>query len=401
MASADDVSQVQAALEMLSTRVDAFEHNLQQALEAERVFRVSLQTVSHALDAFVQTHVQEDELLTRLIEEDTQRSREAKEEYDVLAARFEDSLRPHASTRRRELLKTVSLYIGIVLSVVFMAPLHLILSLFEKLLFRMGYRRHDDVNLGYAEATVRYRARQNWRRAANATRFSNTLRNRHRLRAADVQSERSSLSTGLPSTQGSSTHSSSHSLGILPDTDRQLQAMHLDIPGASPQEDTIWLAESLAKMSANTGRITRTGPAMGGGITDGAAATREEDGNGCGDLSGEEDFVDAKGDAGKVEGEVGRKDAGKGKGRNGDRGNGKDAEKRKRNNAEKRDAEKKRDARAKDESKRPDWARPFDDDYHSSPETARFPSADFWNISNDEIRIDLIKREDENANEPS
>lgn len=393
IASADDASHIQAALEMLSTRVDTFEHNLQQTFEAERVFRASLQTVSNALDAFVQTHVQEDELLTRLIEEDTQRSREAKERYDVLAARFEDSLRPHASTRRRELLKTVSLYIGIVLSVVFMAPLHLVLSLFEKLLFRMGYRRHDDVNVGYAEATARYRARQNWRRAANATRFSNTLRNRRRLGAAELHPERSSLSTSLRSTQSSSTHSSSLSLGVLPDIDRQLQAMHLDIPGASPQEDTVWLAESLAKMSADTGRNRRTSMSKDDGRIDGAEASVEENGIDSGDLAGQEDgFVDAKAGAGKVDGQVGRKDV--------DNGKGKDAEKRKSNGATTRGGEKKSDRRAKDESKRPDWARPFDDD-HSPPETAKFPSADFWNISNDEIRIDLIKREDENPTEQS
>lgn len=157
-ASADDSSHLQSLLDLLSMRIDTFEQELHEAITAERTFRRSLQTVSHALDGFVESHRQEDMQLSQLIAEDTQRSRETKEEYDALAARFDAAFRGNGSTTRREIVATVWLYVGIVLSVVFIAPVHLIVSIVDGVVRRVGYGT-EGYNGGRSGARERQRRR--------------------------------------------------------------------------------------------------------------------------------------------------------------------------------------------------------------------------------------------------
>lgn len=134
------------SIERLRTRIASFEKAIQSASQNEAQFNAHTQSLTNSLDAFIAKHLEEDRHLTRLIQHDTQRSRDVRDEYDVLASRFDETVRPPSPTRMRELLSTLSVYTGILVSVVFMAPLSAAWWLLEKVLARVGVRQTPPVD---------------------------------------------------------------------------------------------------------------------------------------------------------------------------------------------------------------------------------------------------------------
>lgn len=361
---------------MLATRVDTFERELQDAMASEQAFRNNLHTVTQALETFFENHREEDMRLTSMIQEDSQRSREAKEEYDILAARLDDSIRPNHSTKRVELVKTISLYISIVLSVVFMAPIHAIVWLFESLIYRLGYRRMDEAyrpdNI-YVDGSTRHRTRQHPGRIGVSSQYPTSpqvvsrvsspgVRQRSRPRPAPRE-------TGVPrsSAVGVPTHDM--------ETDGATGEMQADIPEVRPGKDTVRTqlptVETEASIEINEeSDSTRghDGERLEASIQDPVLESESSSSD------SEDVFLDAKGEAetpvvkkaeaSSVKGQV-RKHSDENSGtRIGASG-------------------------------RPDWAEPFNSE-ETLPELSSFPSADFWNISEDDIRLDFVRHESDN-----
>lgn len=133
--------ELETELSNISERLVVFDANLRAAAESEKDFCTFVQTFTSSMDTFILQHIEEDRKLTRLIAEDTRRAHEAKREYDALASRFDDDVRPPNPTKIREILSTMSTYIGIVLSLVFMAPLHAVWSAIVTTLTSLGLVR--------------------------------------------------------------------------------------------------------------------------------------------------------------------------------------------------------------------------------------------------------------------
>lgn len=330
-ASADDSCHLQSLLDLLSTRVNTFEHELHEAITAEHAFQHSLQTVSHALDAFVESHRQEDVQLSRLIAQDTQRSRETKEEYDALAARFDAAFRRTGSTRRRELLGTVWLYVGIVLSVVFMAPVHLIVSVVDGVVRRAGF---DDGRVGKGEKSGG--RRQKGRGGGGGVKSGG------RVETAEWR--------------------------VVDGRRRDRERGDRDEENGVAMQD---LGRKADKQKNGESKVA------GGGV-----GNKDEAGNGESwsddDGDGDDVFVDAVGGEEEVAKERRAVERKKKKGRvqqSADSMSGRSM------------------SGTREDERRPDWARPVDDE--DEGETLEgFPSNEFWEFCDDDLRIDSLRKEE-------
>lgn len=125
---------IEAGIEKLTARFSAFDADLDKAMLSEEGFYHSVDSFANSLDAFILHHVAEDHRLSRMVNEDSRLARKAKKDYDVLASRFDDDVRPRSPTRVRECVTTASVYCGIVVSLVLMAPLHAVWSVLSKVL---------------------------------------------------------------------------------------------------------------------------------------------------------------------------------------------------------------------------------------------------------------------------
>lgn len=128
---------VQAAIHHLHARLTRYERTLQRNRARTKQIYQSLDQFVTTFDAFIDEHLSEDHRLSRLVSADTRRTLDARNEYTVLASRFDDDVRP-PRTRVRDFLTRLSVYAGILLSLVFMAPLHAVCSLLVKLLVSFG-----------------------------------------------------------------------------------------------------------------------------------------------------------------------------------------------------------------------------------------------------------------------
>lgn len=377
-----EASSVQATIDALAARVDAFEEHLKQAMASEQTFRNNLQTVTRALDSFVENHRQADMNLTRMIQEDTQRSREAREEYDVLAARLNDSIRPHRSTRHFQVLKTVSLYISIVLSVVFMAPIHAVVWIFESLLNRLGYRKQVSAYGGdsvYGDSSARQHVRQSGRRTPKAAHSSSSTRDQIQSNAGckAMEADSKSLASQKPPASSSGKNS-----GV------RAGARDENVIRKVPPDVTnvLSLADDLKKNGGVPGTAQETpdwtkGSVHGASLSQKGRPSVRQTENDSSSADSDDVFVDAS--AGKGGEEIESQ---------------KDVETESDENASVDDNDSDGGA-PEDESGRPDWARPEDSD-QALPELSTFPSSEFWNISEDEIRLEFLKR-DSGASSPN
>lgn len=143
---------IEAVFKRLSSRLTEFENNLNSVVKEEQQFRIAFKEQTDSLHALVQRYAREDENLRRLVEEDTQRSRDAQAEYEALERDFDEQVRPNSPTRIRKWLSTVWTNVWIVLSLVFMAPVHAIWVIVEKLLTETGLvgRGNDSAHRSYS-----------------------------------------------------------------------------------------------------------------------------------------------------------------------------------------------------------------------------------------------------------
>ena len=143
---------IEAVVKRLSSRLTEFENNLNNVVKEEQEFRIAFKEQTDSLHALVQRYAREDENIRRLVEEDTQRSRDAQAEYEALQRDFDEQVRPNSPTRIRKWLSTVWTNVWIVLSLVFMAPVHAIWVIVEKLLTETGLVGHgnDSIHRSYS-----------------------------------------------------------------------------------------------------------------------------------------------------------------------------------------------------------------------------------------------------------
>lgn len=133
--SADEIDSV---LEVIYQRVETLSERIQKAEKQVMELGRCAQSCSDRLDASISRHMNTDQTLAQLVEEDTRRTQEAQKEYDVLSNILEDGLHKSSGARMFEVLSGVSIYVGIVLSFVFMAPFHAVRTAGAKLLDRLG-----------------------------------------------------------------------------------------------------------------------------------------------------------------------------------------------------------------------------------------------------------------------
>lgn len=376
-------SPVQAAIDILAARVDTFEHELQDAMASEHAFRKNLHTVTQALDSFFKNHRTEDMHLTALIQEDSQRSREANEEYDILAARLDDVIRPNRSTKRVELLRNISLYISIFLSVVFMAPIHAVVWLFESMLFRLGYRRMDDSYRSdnvYGNVANGRRGEQNSRRGTTSSQSSTPHRMKNKISAPDARQRPktraypngidSDESSPSPAVHGVTQYREADNSSTMPEIHQS------DLAVNSESDDVLPLTPKagflLECSGENDSRIGQNGDENASRIQ--SAGLRTESPS----WDSEDVFLDANAEVGirSMDGAVVR---------------------------DEKEARIQLDGGSHGEfgpSERPDWAEPFGSD-ETMGELSSFPSADFWKISEDDIRLEFLRRDANASNSKS
>lgn len=327
----------------LAARVVSFEHKLETAVQSENEFLNNIRTLTGSLDSFVVRHLEDDHNLTRLIEEDTQRSREVKEEYDALASRFDDDVRPPSPTRVREFARTVSVYVGIVLSVVFMAPLSAVWWLLATLLAKMGYQRSTDVTPVYSSANRSRRSRASSAPVSGLPRNLRMSRKKRGTSASNAHTVQTEFLEGETETLGEAK--------ILKDGTSNL------ISGAkaaaSPQEET----DNASKMAYDTD-IGETDSSKDS--EDEKNAPQTEACSSKGSSEDDEVFVDAFGSAASIGNEKVKNPA-----------------------SQNQDGEK----RASEPS-RPGWAL-LSGSSETNADLATFPSSEFWDISDDEIKLDF------------
>lgn len=133
--SADEIDSV---LEVIYQRVERLNERIQKTEKQVVELGRCAQSCSDRLDASIIRHMNTDQALSQLVEEDTRRTQEAQKEYDVLSNILSDGLHKSSGARMFEVLSGVSIYVGIVLSFVFMAPFHAVRTAGAKLLERLG-----------------------------------------------------------------------------------------------------------------------------------------------------------------------------------------------------------------------------------------------------------------------
>ncbi|KAI0565682.1 hypothetical protein FGB62_16g231 [Gracilaria domingensis] len=122
-------------LEALQTRLRTFEDALQTAIDAELQFRTEMADALNSLRMLIAEQRSEDARLTELVQQDTQRSREVMADYDNLASSFRENVQPPDPTRLRDAFRTV----GIVLSFILMAPIQAIWWLLTQFITRLAF----------------------------------------------------------------------------------------------------------------------------------------------------------------------------------------------------------------------------------------------------------------------
>lgn len=142
----NNIDEMDSALEMISHRIERLSARIQKTGKHQVEFGRCAQNCTNKLDASILKHVNTDQALAQLVEEDTRRTQEARKEYDVLSSLLNDGLRKSSGARMFEVLSGASIYVGIVISFVFMAPLHLIRTTGRKLLGRLGLNAVVDMD---------------------------------------------------------------------------------------------------------------------------------------------------------------------------------------------------------------------------------------------------------------
>lgn len=155
--SDSDSQDMAIVLQELKGRVTDFEAKMESAILKEENFRNDIQCLTKSLDTFVARHLEEDRLLTDMVNRDTQRSLAAKEGYDELASQFDETKKGGSRTRIREFMGKVFVYVSIVIPFVLMAPLHAIFWLIGRLLKRLGFRKPAPSDSVYARSASRKR----------------------------------------------------------------------------------------------------------------------------------------------------------------------------------------------------------------------------------------------------
>lgn len=347
----EDEHRLDAVVANLNSRVTAFEQSLESAVQTEKHFRSNIQALLDSLDTFVERHVEKDRLLTQLIEEDTQRSKEAKEEYDALASRFDHNLRKDNLTHTRDWLRTVSVYAGIVLSVVLMAPLHAFWWLLTRTLTRIGLLKSSEEPIIYPN--VRRRGR--YTSSASERSQAGT---RHRRRSSDAN---------VPAPQGSKAPQFSSTL-------RRNEDIKASMKEFNSQDSNDITMEGLkvdanvphAQESSDSERCYTSRDQVSEG--DGTGLYRENVHQPETESDGEDEFFDARNDLQeRVE----------------------YSERAKPGQTEETTQEKEEiNVPAEDVPERPGWALPAGSD-ETLPDMSSFPSSEFWEISDEDIRLEV------------
>lgn len=133
-----NVDEMDSALEMIAQRLERLNARMLKTEKQQVEFGRCAQNCTNKLDASILRHMNTDQALGQLVEEDTRRTQEAQKEYDVLSNILSEGLHKSSGARMFEVLSGVSFYLGIVLSFVFMAPLHAVRTNGAKLLERFG-----------------------------------------------------------------------------------------------------------------------------------------------------------------------------------------------------------------------------------------------------------------------
>lgn len=332
--------ELETELSNISERLAVFDTNLRASAESEKDFCTFVQTFTNSMDTFILQHIEEDRKLTRLIAEDTQRAQDAKREYDTLASRFDDDVRPPNPTKIREFLSTMSTYIGIVLSLIFMAPLHAVWSTIIKLL----------TSLGLVSRTAEVRNRRDGRGTPEATRRQIKSPRQERRPHAQFRQQRNDLQRRTTQSQPSSQR--------LP---RRLRdGKHKLSPKSASSERRSLRTRTKTASTTSTGR--NEGISSAANINEALNIRRQRNAS---NKDEKEVFVDAR-----------------------DKNETPDVSLRHLSNQEIGDD---MDSYVDDnDSSRPCWAVP-NGESGTFRDDSTFPSADFWNISTDDIRLEMLK----------
>lgn len=119
----------EAQIKALQAQIRTFEEAIQAAIENEKQLNLQMAQAVCSIESLITRQKSEDCRLTELVEQDTQRSREAIADYYHLASTFrEKSQTPHRN-RLRDAFRTI----GIVLSFILIAPIQAVLWLLTQL----------------------------------------------------------------------------------------------------------------------------------------------------------------------------------------------------------------------------------------------------------------------------
>lgn len=328
--------QLETDLLNVSERLAKFESNLQAAAESEKEFCTFVQTFTNSMDSSILKHIEEDRRLTRLIAEDTRRTQEAKDEYDALASRFDNDMRAPSPTKIREFLRTVSVYIGIVLSLVFMAPLHAIWFVISKVLAGLGLITRPVFVARKRKANEKAEASRR-----KATKRDGSRRSPHRQGHKNGDAASPSSKSANKASPGEQQHNESTS------------------PSAT--------ASRAHRMRGRAGSSTKTATNAKHGSDafehSSSEAGRHEDDVDAKLMTDLDEFVDALSAV----------------------------ESRSASNSQRTNQVDDDDSDGDDgESVRPGWAIPTNSS-GTFPEYSTFPSAEFWNISADDIKLEMLR----------
>ncbi|PXF40227.1 hypothetical protein BWQ96_10065 [Gracilariopsis chorda] len=328
-------------IDALQIRLHSFEEALQSAIDAELQFRHEMTDALTSLHSSIAAQRSEDARLTDLVQQDTQRSREVMADYDNLASSFRENVQPPDPTRLRDACRTI----GIVLSFIFMAPIQAVLWLLSQFFTRLSF------GASLTSLTARFTTQSN--SSANSTFPSAAARRNASTRSSGRQRRRASIASDNNVRANTDLPPSSR-LGVPP------SASHSPGTRTLPSSIVNDFTDLQANKSAGTNAATSVD--SDGQVT--SDTLQKVLGKEAQPLSSSSDvFVDARtGDAGW---------------------DSEHAEQRPHAEEEDFDTES-----SVDVDGRPAWALPLSSD-NTLPDLGNFPSAEFWHISHDDMKLDF------------
>lgn len=328
-------------IDALQNRLHSFEEALQSAIDAELQFRHEMTEALTSLHSSIAAQRSEDARLTDLVQQDTQRSREVMADYDNLASSFRENVRPPDPTRLRDACRTI----GIVLSFIFMAPIQAVLWLVSQFFTRLSF------GVSLTSLTTRFTSLSN--SSTNSTFPSGAARRNASSRSSGRQRRRASIA---------SDNNMRATADLLPSSRQGMP------PSVSHSPGTRTLPSSVVNDFVDLQANKSVGTNAGTSLDSDDQVTTDTPHKGLGKeaqptSSSSDVFVDARaGDAGW---------------------DSENTEQRTYANEGLSDTES-----SVDMDGRPAWALPLSSD-NTLPDMGNFPSAEFWHISHDEMKLDF------------